>query len=155
MNLPKYALLSTLLLAFPVSAFAQSKDEPEPTTSTTLVVTGPNIPTRTYAAKNLSIHTSTGYSYGKFAQEVSISLGLLAPPDSNLQQWMKLCGPASARKVAITVSTKEADGTVREVKYMLDGVRIMNFSASHYSDSPGEFMVQMVAETMVITGGKN
>jgi hypothetical protein len=154
MNLTKYALLSTLLMALPVSAFAQTANAPETTSSTTMVVSGQNSPARTYAVKNLSVNASTNYSgFGQTTRDVSVSLSLLTPPDATMLQWMKLGGPDSIKKVVITVSSKGANGAVSEMKYALDAARIVNFSAVHTCDAPADFMLQMAATSLMINNG--
>jgi len=154
MNLTQSVLLSTLLMALPVSAFAQCGDAPEIISSATMAVSGPNSPARTYGVKNLSVSASTNYSgYGQTTQDVSVSLALLAPPDAALLQWMKLVGPDAVRKVVITVSAKGANDAGSEIKYALDAARITNFSTFHPDNSPGEFMLQLGAANLVINGG--
>jgi len=153
MSLTKYVLLSTLLMALPVSTFAQSADAPETVSTTTMVVSGQNSPVRTYAVKNLSVATSTNYQdYEQYTRYVSVTLTLLAPPDTTMLKWMRPGGPDSTKKVVITVRSESANGKASEMKYVLDAVRIIGFSAYHYSEMPIEFSVQMVATNLVING---
>jgi len=149
MSLTKYALLSTLLMALPVSAFAQSGDAPEVISSATMVVSGKNSPARTYVVKNFGVSASTNYSGNR---DVNVSFMLLTPPDATMLQWMKQGGPDSIKKVVVTVRSKDTKGTASEIKFTLDEARILNFSAFQSSETPMEFSVQMAAATLVING---
>jgi hypothetical protein len=155
MNLTKHTLLSTLLMALSVSAFAQLPAAPETTSSTTMAVSGQDNRVRTYAVKNLAVSASTNFSgYGQITltQDVSVSLVLPSPPDATMLKWMKQGSSDSAKKVVITVKSKDAKGAVSEIKYVLDAARIIGFSAYHTSNTPAEFSLQLAATNLVING---
>jgi len=111
---------------------------------------------REYQLDDLSVSvTRTSDSRGDPRGDVSVSLGTVRPLDTFLLEWARQgeAGPDASRRVVITVPAPNTPDASPEVRYELDGAKVLAFTAAH-STAAGmaQVMLQVVVRRISLNG---